>query len=83
MIRLIREINQYDVRPLLSHVNIPILGVWGSRDQVSPLTPWQEAFSKLPKGTFTGIVQAGHAVMIDCPEAFATSIANFLAHLSE
>lgn len=63
----------------LGEIRCPTLLLWGDKDIVLPLAQAQAALPRLPHGKLTTLEGCGHAPQLDCPEAFATAVEQFLA----
>jgi haloalkane dehalogenase len=55
------------------------LVLWGMRDPWQKFEDGQQLASEIPHATFKGLENASHWLQQDCPEAFATSVLDFLS----
>lgn len=62
----------------LGTVNIPALVVWGEHDAIVPLALGQRMAAELPQARLVVIPGAGHAPMIETPQAFVAALRGFL-----
>lgn len=62
----------------LANIDVPILGVWGSRDDVSPPSN-AEILLRAPKAVVRIIEGAGHAAYLDKPGEFRALLMEFLS----
>jgi 3-oxoadipate enol-lactonase len=76
-----RELPAYDLRCLVSTLNIPTLLVVGSEDHYRPNMEWLAG--RLPQARLEVIPGSGHMPFLDAPEAFAAVVAHFLDHESD
>ena len=72
------DLDQTGLRPQLQDIPIPMLLLWGDRDNILPPFVQKRARRQLPQAQFQLIRQAGHAPMRDAPSAVADAIASFL-----
>jgi pimeloyl-ACP methyl ester carboxylesterase len=63
----------------LTHVQVPTLVMWGTRDWVLPYSQAQEAVTHLPRGTLELIPDCGHSPQVEQPERFASILREFLS----
>ncbi len=61
----------------LSKIDIPILGVWGSNDDISPPSN-SEILRRAPRATVRIIEGAGHAAYLDKPGEFRSVLLEFI-----
>jgi 4,5:9,10-diseco-3-hydroxy-5,9,17-trioxoandrosta-1(10),2-diene-4-oate hydrolase len=70
-----------DLSRVLPHVTCPVLVTWSVGDRLNPLAFNRAGIARLPHGrleTFPG----GHAPFLECPQAFDTAFARFVAGLA-
>jgi pimeloyl-ACP methyl ester carboxylesterase len=63
----------------LTHLEVPTLVVWGTRDRVLPYSQAREAVSRLPEGSLDLIDDCGHSPQVEQPERFVSSLGEFLS----
>jgi pimeloyl-ACP methyl ester carboxylesterase len=61
----------------------PVLLVWGTNDQVFPLSHAKVLQEMLPLATMVKIPRCGHWSTLDAPEEVAESVTTFCRHVSE
>jgi pimeloyl-ACP methyl ester carboxylesterase len=74
-----RDVLNADLRTKLGQISVPTLVVWGANDRLLPVTLGQQLSQAIPDARLTVIPRAGHNPMWDQPEAFNTTVINFLA----
>lgn len=67
-----------DATPLAQTIDVPTLVIVGEQDLPSPPTEMKPMAEQIPGAQFELIPQAGHMSNMENPEAFNTSIQNFL-----
>jgi pimeloyl-ACP methyl ester carboxylesterase len=71
-----------DVRPDLSSIKTPVTLIvpWSNSafGEERTLAFYRRQYAALPNATFVGVAEAGHFVMLDQPERFATAVADFV-----
>ena len=81
---LLSSIRYFSSQPLiqeyesLSKSNIPKLLIWGSHDQVIPISEAKSIIDLIPKIQYNIIDGAGHVPSVEKPEAFNEILLNFL-----
>jgi pimeloyl-ACP methyl ester carboxylesterase len=73
-----RNIIRTDVRPLLSHVSVPTLIVWGSADPLTPVAHGQQMQQAISGAKLVVIDGAAHVPMVDRPREFASVVTAFI-----
>jgi pimeloyl-ACP methyl ester carboxylesterase len=63
----------------LTHLQVPTLVMWGTRDWVLPYSQAQEAVIRLQRGTLELIPHCGHAPQVEQPERFVSILREFLS----
>ncbi|MEM0139311.1 MAG: alpha/beta hydrolase [Ferroplasma sp.] len=63
----------------LNKLNKPVLILWGSNDDVVPISHGARYHDLIASSTFIKINGAGHSVQFDKPDAFFNSVKNFLS----
>ncbi len=78
--RVYPSLGDWDWRPLLPRVDVPVLLVWGETDRGPPEVE-QEWLSGLPRGEVLAVPGAGHWPFCENPEVFFPAVERFLAGL--
>ncbi len=74
----IASLRRTDLRPSLNHVNIPVLGMYGSRDLIVHPNQWEPLQDGIPHTQVAQFRSAGHFIMLDEPQLFKDTLKNFL-----
>ncbi|MFC4988411.1 MULTISPECIES: alpha/beta fold hydrolase [Saliphagus] len=71
--------HRFDVRDRLGEIDVPVLAVYGERDQLTP--PWYHEYiaEEVPEGSLAAVPEAAHLAMVERPRAFADRVEAFLA----
>ncbi|MFH1183460.1 MAG: alpha/beta hydrolase [Chloroflexota bacterium] len=74
----IGSLRNTDLRPILGHVEIPVLGMYGGRDNV--VDPGQQSALQagIPRARTQHFPASGHFIMLDEPAAFMQQLKAFL-----
>lgn len=75
---LVGAVGVEDNKNRLSSITIPTLLVWGSEDQISPLSNCELLLSSIPSTKKIIIEGAPHPCYLDNPETWHTELINFL-----
>jgi len=67
-----------DLRPLLHEVKIPVMGIYGDRDNIVHPRQWQPLLVGVPHAKIIHWEKAQHFVMLDKPQEFMESLKSFL-----
>ncbi|HVH05242.1 MAG TPA: alpha/beta hydrolase, partial [Myxococcota bacterium] len=70
-----------DLRALAAQLRCPVLVAWAERDRVIQLARNRPAIERIP-GARLELFPAGHAAFLECPDAFARTLAAFLDALT-
>jgi len=73
-----REVRRYDIRPLLEHIDIPTLVIWGEKDSLTPVANGREIADGLTHGRLEIIPRARHLPMVSDPGTTSRLILKFL-----
>ncbi len=71
------SLGDWDWRPRLPSLDLPVLLVWGEADRGPPELE-QEWLSGLPRGQMLSVPGAGHWPFCENPEAFFPAVERFL-----
>jgi pimeloyl-ACP methyl ester carboxylesterase len=63
----------------LSHLKVPTLVVWGTRDRVLPYSHAHGAVARLQRGSLDLIPDCGHSPQVEQPERFVSGLGEFLS----
>ena len=74
----IASLRRTDLRPFLSQVKAPAMGMFGDRDNVVSPKQWQPMKEGIPAVRIEQFPKAGHFIMLDEPESFAQKLKTFL-----
>jgi pimeloyl-ACP methyl ester carboxylesterase len=67
-----------DLRDALPDINVPTLLVYGDQDVRAPLTVAEDLRAAIPGSALVVLPGAGHVCNIEAPEAFNSTVRNFL-----
>jgi len=73
----IASLRRTDLRPELSNVRVPVLGMYGDRDNIVNPNQWK-LMPRIPQGNYLRFKNAGHFIMLDEPQPFKTQLKDFL-----
>jgi pimeloyl-ACP methyl ester carboxylesterase len=71
-----------DVRPLLAKLPVHVGAVWGARDRIVPPGGIKTLQAVRPEAPIATVPDAGHILMMERPEAFASALEEVLDRLS-
>jgi pimeloyl-ACP methyl ester carboxylesterase len=74
----IASLRKTDLRPALSQINIPALGMYGDRDIIVDPNQWQPIRAGIPNAQIERFHEAGHFIMLDEPIRFMETLKIFL-----
>ncbi|MCC6147458.1 MAG: alpha/beta hydrolase [Anaerolineaceae bacterium] len=74
----IASLRQTDLRPHLSELNIPVMGMFGNRDNIVSPKQWKALKEQLPRARIERYKNAGHFIMLDEPRHFMLTLKEFL-----
>ena len=67
-----------DLRPDLSKIKVPVMGMYGDKDIVVHPLQWKTLQAGVPQARIEQFHQAGHFIMLDEPLRFTETLRNFL-----
>jgi pimeloyl-ACP methyl ester carboxylesterase len=70
IVRMMKNANFVNVEKIVKSIEIPIVGIWGANDVITPPSYWDELFCRLGH-IFCKIGFSGHSPMYEKPESFA------------
>jgi pimeloyl-ACP methyl ester carboxylesterase len=74
----IASLRRTDLRPLLSQVKVPSMGMYGDKDVIVHPMQWQPLQAGIPTARIERFPKAGHFIMLDEPETFMQKLKGFL-----
>jgi pimeloyl-ACP methyl ester carboxylesterase len=74
----IASLRQTDLRPQLSQIKIPAMGMYGDKDIVVHPRQWQPMLAGIRHARIERYHQAGHFIMLDEPSNFMETVKDFL-----
>jgi pimeloyl-ACP methyl ester carboxylesterase len=77
-LRSIASLRRTDLRPRLNEVKIPVMGIFGDRDNIVHPRQWQPLLAGVPHAQVVRYERAQHFVMMDVPQQFMETLKAFL-----
>ncbi len=77
-LRSIASLRRTDLRPKLSQLQIPIMGIYGGRDNIVHPMQWQPLLQGAPQTKVVYWERAQHFVMLDMAKEFTETVRIFL-----
>lgn len=74
----IASLRKTDLRPVLGQVRVPVMGMYGERDNIVHPNQWKSLKDNLPLARIERYPHAGHFIMLDDPEDCVGKIKEFL-----
>ncbi len=74
----IASLRNTDLRPRLTEIKIPALGMYGNKDIIVNPNQWKPMKEGIPHARVERFPKAGHFIMLDEPQLFMQTIHNFL-----
>lgn len=74
----IATLRQTDLRPDLNKIHVPVLGMFGDRDNIVNPRQWQPLIQGISTAQVERFANAGHFIMLDEPALFKEKLKNFL-----
>jgi len=74
----IASLRQTDLRPQLDQIKIPVMGMYGNRDNIVHPRQWQPLQEKVRHARIERFPRAGHFIMLDEPLNFRQVLKDFL-----
>jgi len=72
------SLRRTDLRPFLSQIKIPVMGMYGDRDIVVNPMQWKPLLDGVPQARIERFKNAGHFIMLDEPQQFMSILHSFL-----
>jgi len=74
----IASLRRTDLRPDIRKIEVPVMGMFGDRDNIVDPRQWQALQQGLPDARIERFNRAGHFIMLDEPQIFMQTLKNFL-----
>lgn len=74
----IASLRQTDLRPRLEEIGIPVMGMFGNRDNIVNPNQWKELKAGVQAARIERFDSAGHFIMLDEPRNFMITLKEFL-----
>lgn len=74
----IASLRRTDIRPELSKIHIPAMGMYGDLDNIVHPRQWQPMLAGIPHTRVERFSNAGHFIMLDDPARFMSTLKDFL-----
>ena len=74
----IASLHKTDLRPRLNELDIPVMGMFGHRDNIVSPQQWKPLLKGKPDARIERFPKAGHFIMLDEPPQFMTILKDFL-----
>ena len=74
----IASLRRTDLRPMLDHIKVPAMGVYGDRDVIVNPKQWQPMQNGIPHAQIERFPMAGHFVMLEDQQRFSERLKAFL-----
>jgi len=74
-------IGGHDIRPLLSHIQVPMLFITGEADQAAPPDRVRQVQDAIPTARMAVIPAAGHFSSLEKPDTFNSLVESFISEV--
>jgi pimeloyl-ACP methyl ester carboxylesterase len=74
----IASLRRTDLRPQLSQIQVPVMGMYGAKDIVVDPRQWQPLQAGVPTARVERVRTAGHFIMLDEPQLCVDTLLDFL-----
>lgn len=74
----IASLHQTDLRPKLHSIKVPVMGMFGAKDNIVNPLQWKPLAEGVERNTTARFPKAGHFIMLDEPEQFMVKLKEFL-----
>jgi pimeloyl-ACP methyl ester carboxylesterase len=74
----IASLRRTDLRPMLSHIQVPAMGMYGDRDVIVHPRQWEPMKKGIDHARIERFPSAGHFLMLEEPQNFAERLKSFL-----
>jgi pimeloyl-ACP methyl ester carboxylesterase len=76
----IASLRRTDLRPQLHHISVPVMGMFGERDNIVNPNQWKPLQEGVPQARIELFRNAGHFIMLDDPLNFRFKLKDFLSN---
>lgn len=77
-LRSIASLRRTDLRPSLSQIHVPAMGMYGDKDKIVHPQQWQPMIAGIPHAQIVRFPKAGHFSMLEEPNEFSQKLKAFL-----
>ena len=77
-LRSIASLRRTDLRPMLDNIKVPVMGMYGDRDNIVHPLQWKPLAAGVEKNHTERFPKAGHFIMLDEPQPFINKLKSFL-----
>ena len=74
----IASLRRTDLRPVLPQIKIPVMGMFGGRDNIVSPRQWEPLLAGVPHAKIVRWPKAQHFIMLDTPKEFRVNLKSFL-----
>lgn len=74
----IASLRRTDLRPHIGEIQVPVMGMFGDRDNIVSPRQWETLKQGLPGARIERFQRAGHFIMMDEPQEFMQKLKDFL-----
>jgi pimeloyl-ACP methyl ester carboxylesterase len=74
----IATLRKTDLRPQIGRIQVPVMGMFGNRDNIVSPNQWKTLKKGLPAARIERYKNAGHFIMLDEPRLFMDTLKDFL-----
>lgn len=74
----IASLRRTDLRPVLDRIRVPVMGMFGDKDNIVSPKQWQPLLEGVPHARIERFADAGHFIMLDDPKTFISKLKDFL-----
>jgi pimeloyl-ACP methyl ester carboxylesterase len=74
----IASLRRTDLRPTLNQIDVPVMGMFGNRDNIVNPYQWRPLQAGVPSARVERFKDAGHFIMLDEPAPFMQKLKDFL-----
>lgn len=74
----IHSLNQVDLKPYLGKIKIPVLGMYGKRDNIVSPSQYKPLQHGIPHSQIEVFKQSGHFIMLEEPKVFMQKLHEFI-----
>jgi pimeloyl-ACP methyl ester carboxylesterase len=77
-LRSIASLRRTDLRPMLDHIKVPVMGMYGDKDNIVHPLQWKPLSAGIENACTERFPKAGHFIMLDEPQPFINKLKTFL-----